>query len=324
MRDIGLVGVPFSGKSTLFTALTRAGSHGGQANVAVVPVPDPRLAVLTEMERSKKTVPAQVRFVDVPGGVSSAQGLAKLREADALAVVVGCFGSDREPTQELAEVRGELLLADLAVVESALEKATKRAKGKPGAEVDALLRAKEALDGERPLREAGIFDEELGHLKAIAPLTLKPEVVVANLEEGAGLPADLGEAVGVYASIEAETTEMDPEEARALLEEFGVSEPGLGRVIAAGYGALDLITFLTTGDDETRAWEVRRGATAPEAAGAIHTDLQRGFIRAEVISYDELVSAGSMEAAKAAGKVRIEGKDYVVREGDILHVRFAI
>ena len=324
MRDIGLVGVPFSGKSTLFTALTRAGSHGGQANVAVVPVPDPRLPVLTEMERSKKTVPAQVRFVDVPGGVSSAQGLAKLREADALAVVLRCFGADRNPAQELAEVRAELLLADLAVVESALEKATKRAKGKGGPEVDALQRAKDALDAERPLRDAGLSEEELGHLKAIAPLTLKPEVVVANLEEGEETPAELGDAVGVFASIEAETSEMDPEEARALLEEFGVSEPGLERVIAAGYGALDLITFLTTGDDETRAWEVRRGATAPGAAGAIHTDLQRGFIRAEVISYDELVAAGSMDAAKAAGKVRVEGKDYVVREGDILHVRFAL
>ena len=324
MRDIGLVGVPFSGRSTLFTALTRAGSHGGQANVAVVPVPDPRLPVLTEMERSKKTVPAQVRFVDVPGGTSSAQGVAKLRESDALAVVVRCFGADRKPAQELADVRGELLLADLAVVESALEKATKRAKGKLGPEVDALQRAKDALDAERPLRHAELSEEEFAHLKAIAPLTLKPEVVVANLEEGEEPPAELEEAVGVYASIEAETAEMDPDEARALLEEFGVSEPGLERVIAAGYGALDLITFLTTGDDETRAWEVRRGATAPEAAGAIHTDLQRGFIRAEVISYDELVAAGSMDAAKAAGKVRVEGKDYVVREGDILHVRFAI
>ena len=324
MRDIGLVGVPFSGKSTLFTALTRAGSHGGQANLAVVPVPDPRLSVLTEMERSKKTVPAQVRFVDVPGGVSSAQGLAKLREADALAVVLRCFGADRNPAQELAEVRGELLLADLAVVESALEKATKRAKGKGGPEVDTLHRAKDALDAEQHLREVGLSEDELAHLKAIAPLTLKPEVVVANLEEGEEPPSELVDAVGVYASIEAETTEMDPEEARALLEEFGVSEPGLERVIAAGYGALDLITFLTTGDDETRAWEVRRGATAPEAAGAIHTDLQRGFIRAEVISYDELVAAGSMEAAKASGKVRVEGKDYVVREGDILHVRFAL
>jgi ribosome-binding ATPase len=324
MRDIGLVGVPFSGKSTLFTALTRAGSHGGQANVAVVPVPDPRLPVLTEMERSKKTVPAQVRFVDVPGGTSSAQGVAKLRESDALAVVVRCFGADRKPAQELAEVRAELLLADLAVVESALEKGLKRAKGRPGPEVHALQRAKDALDAERPLRDAGLDEQELGHLRGIASLTQKPEVVIANLEEGEEPPDELGDAVGVYASIEAETTEMDPEEARALLEEFGVAEPGLERVIAAGYGALDLITFLTTGDDETRAWEVRRGAKAPEAAGVIHTDLERGFIRAEVISYDELVALGSMDAAKAGGKLRVEGKDYVVREGDILHVRFAV
>jgi GTP-binding protein YchF len=324
MRDIGLVGVPFSGKSTLFTALTRAGSHGGQANVAVVLVPDPRLAVLTEMEHSKKTVPAQVRFVDVPGGISSAQGVAKLRESDALAVVVRCFGADRKPTQELAEVRAELLLADLAVVESALEKGLKRAKGRPGPEVHALQRAKDALDAERPLRNAELDDQELGHLKGIASLTQKPEVVIANLEEGEEPPAELGDAVAVYASIEAETTEMEPEEARALLEEFGVSEPGLERVIAAGYGALDLITFLTTGEDETRAWEVRRGAKAPEAAGVIHTDLERGFIRAEVISYDELVALGSMDAAKAGGKLRVEGKDYVVQEGDILHVRFAV
>jgi GTP-binding protein YchF len=324
MRDIGLVGVPFSGKSTLFTALTRAGSHGGQSNVAVVPVPDPRLAVLTEMERSKKTVPAQVRFVDVPGGTSSAQGVAKLRESDALAVVVRCFGADRKPVQELAEVRAELLLADLAVVESALEKGLKRAKGRPGPEVHALQRAKDALDAERPLRDAGLDEQELAHLRGIASLTQKPEVVIANLEEGEEPPAELGDAVGVYASIEAETTEMDPEEARALLEEFGVAEPGLERVIAAGYGALDLITFLTTGDDETRAWEVRRGAKAPEAAGVIHTDLERGFIRAEVISYDELVALGSMDAAKSSGKLRVEGKDYVVQEGDILHVRFAV
>jgi GTP-binding protein YchF len=324
MRDIGLVGVPFSGKSTLFTALTRAGSHGGQANVAVVPVPDPRLGVLTDMERSKKTVPAQVRFVDVPGGTSSAQGLAKLRESDALAVVVRCFGADRVPALELADVRGELLLADLAVVESALEKGLKRAKGRPGPDVHALQRAKDALDAERPLRDAGLDDQELAHLKGISALTVKPEVVIANLEEGDEIPAELSDAVGVYASIEAETTEMEPEEARALLEEFGVSEPGLERVIAAGYGALDLITFLTTGDDETRAWELRRGARAPDAAGVIHTDLERGFIRAEVISYDELVAIGSMDAAKAAGKLRVEGKDYVVQEGDILHVRFAV
>jgi len=325
VKDIGLVGLPFSGKSTLFTALTRAGAAGGQSSQAVVPVPDPRLQVLTEMERSAKTVAAQVRFVDVPGGTSSAQGIAKLREAEALAVVVRCFGGDATPAAELGNVHAELLLADLAVIDSAVERAEKRAKGRGSPEVDALRRAHEALSAETPLRDTKLEVADLEHLRGIAPLTLKPFVVVANLEEGTEVPAELpADAVGVYASIEAETAEMDPEEARALLEEFGVAEPGLDRVIAASYSAIDLITFLTTGEDETRAWEVRRGAKAPEAAGVIHTDLERGFIRAEVIGYDDLVAAGSMDAAKAAGKIRVEGKDYEVAEGDILHVRFAV
>jgi len=325
MKDIGLVGPPFSGRSTLFTALTRTGSHGGQANHAVVPVPDPRLAVLTEMERSRKTVHAQVGFVDVLGGISSAQGVARLRETDALAIVLRCFGAEAGPVAALAEVRAELLLSDQAVIESGLAKAIKRARGKETSEVDTLRTASDALGAETPLSEAGLSGDQQAELKAIAPLTLKPSVVIANLEEGSSVPADLPEGtVGVYASIEAETAEMDPQEARALLDEFGVHEPGLETVIRACYGVLDLITFLTTGEDETRAWEVRRGARAPEAAGAIHTDLERGFIRAEVIAYDELVEAGSMVAAKQRGKIRVEGKDYLVAEGDILHVRFAV
>jgi GTP-binding protein YchF len=324
MKDVGLVGVPFSGKSTLFTALTHAGSHGGQANVAVVPVPDPRLAVLTGIERSRKTVAAQVRFVDVPGGTSSPQGLARLRETDAIAVVVRCFGAEAAPASELATVREDLLLSDLGVIESALAKAEKKARGKSGPEVAALRAAKSALDAEIPLRGAGLEPEFVTELKGIAPLTLKPEIVVANLEEGTSVPPELADAAGVYAAIEAEVAEIDADEARALLEEFGVKEPGLQTVIAASYRAIDLITFLTTGEDETRAWAVRRGASAPEAAGVIHTDLQRGFIRADVISYDELVAAGSMDAAKASGKIRVEGKDYLVKEGDILHVRFAV
>jgi ribosome-binding ATPase len=325
VKDIGLVGVPFSGKSTLFTALTRTGGHGGRANHALVPVPDPRVDALTEMERSRKTVHAQVGFVDVPGGTASAQGIAKLREADALAVVVRCFGPDAEPASEVAGVRADLLLADQAVIEPALEKAEKRARGKRTPEVQALAAANAALQAEIPLSDAGLSEEHRRELRPIAPLTIKPSIVVANLEEGTDVPEGLPEgAVGVYASIEAETAEMDPAEARALLDEFGVREPGLETVIRAGYRAIDLITFLTTGDDETRAWEVRSGAKAPEAAGVIHTDLERGFIRAEVIAYDELVAAGSMDAAKQQGKVRVEGKDYEVREGDILHVRFAV
>jgi ribosome-binding ATPase len=325
VKDIGLVGVPFSGKSTLFTALTRVGSHGGQANIAVVPVPDPRLAVLTQIERSRKTVHAQVRFVDVPGGTSSAQGIAKLREGDALCIVIRCFGPDARPPDELADVSADLILADAAVIESALDKARKRSRGKETDEVRALAHAHEALTKEAVLRDAGLAPEETVHLRAIAPLSLKPWVVVANLEEGTDVPSDLPDGtVGVYASIEAETAEMDPEEARALLDEFGVHEPGLDSVISASYRALDLITFLTTGEDETRAWEVRRGAKAPEAAGVVHSDLERGFIRAEVISYEDLVMAGSLDAAKHQGLLRVEGKDYVVREGDVMHIRFAV
>src|SRR5712691_9892725 len=198
MKDVGLVGVPFSGTSTLFTALTRTGSHGGQTNVAVVTVADLRLGVLTEMEHSRKTVAAQVRFVDVPGGAASAQGLATLREADALAMVVRCFGPDATPATELETVRADLLLADLAVVESALQKAEKRAKGKPTDDVAALRRAHEALDAETPLREAALLPEEAAELKGIGPLTLKPEVVVANLEEGSEVPDELSGAVGVF------------------------------------------------------------------------------------------------------------------------------
>jgi hypothetical protein len=324
MRKVGLVGMPFSGKSTLFTAITHAGSHGGRDNVAVVPVPDARVEVLAHMERSRKTVHAQVEFVDVPGGISSAHGLAKLRETDALAIVVRCFGPETRPAAELAEVRADLLIADLAVIESALARAEKKARGKPGPEVETLHAAKATLDAERPLREAGLSDAWAQELRGIAPLTLKPEIVVANLEEGAAVPTELNEAIGVYAAIEAEVAEMDPEEAQSLLEEFGVHEPGLQTVIAACYRALNLVTFLTTGEDETRAWQVSQGATAPVAAGVIHTDLQRGFIRAEVISYDDLVAAGSMDEAKHHGRIRVEGKDYVVQEGDIMHVRFAV
>jgi ribosome-binding ATPase len=327
VKDIGLVGVPYSGKSTLFTALTRTGAAGGRANQAVVPVPDPRLKELAALEESERIVPAQVRFVDVPGG-TSAQSLAQLRETDALCVVLRAFGAGQDPGGELVEVTADLIIADLGVVEATLESARRRLKGRgrdARAEVDMLERAHATLSSETLLRDADLSDEERKALKGFSLLTLKPWVVVANLEEGASLPQGLPEGtVGVSAEIEAETSGMPEDEAKALLREFGVVEPGLDRVVSASYRALDLVTFLTANEEEAHAWEVRSGATAPEAAGVIHSDMQRGFIRAEVVSFDDLIGAGGWDAARAKGHMKVEGKDYVVQEGDVLNIRFAI
>lgn len=321
--------MPYSGKSTLFTALTRSGSAGGRANQAVVDVPDERLDVLTRLEKSKKTVPAKVRFVDVPGGLT-AQGIAEYRQTDALLLVVRGFGEDAEPKMELANLEAELLLADLASVEGGVEKARKKARGSQEGktELAALERAHELLEAERPLRSGTFEDQDLKVLRGYGPLTLKPWILVVNVGEGdAGSDrAELGsaDAISISAALEAEVAGLGGDDAAELLQGFGIEEPGLDRVIRASYNALDLITFLTTGEDESRAWEVRRGAKAPEAAGVIHSDLERGFIRAEVVTYDDLVAAGSWDAAKADGNLRVEGKDYEVKEGDILHVRFAV
>jgi GTP-binding protein YchF len=328
MKDIGIAGLPYSGKSTLFTALTRSGSAGGRSNQAVVDVPDERVAVLTDLESSKKTVAAKVRFVDVPGGLT-AQGIAEFRTTDALCIVVRAFGGDADPVKDLGSVEAELILADLASIESGVDKARKKAKGsaEAKAEVVVLERAQALLEEEKPLRDGDFTDpSDLKLLKGYGPLTLKPWIVVANVEEGGELPAGLPDhAVAISASLESEVAGVeDPEEAKELLAGFGVEELGLDLVIRSSYRALDLITFLTTGEDETRAWEVRKGAKAPEAAGAIHSDLERGFIRAEVVGYDELVEAGGWDKAKANGKLRVEGKDYTVSEGDILNIRFAV
>lgn len=325
MKDVGIVGMPYSGKTTLFTALTRSGSAGGRSNQAVVEVPDARLPVLASLHDSKKVVPAKVRFVDVPGGLT-AQGIAEFRQVDALCIVLGAFGGS-DPAEQLASVEAELLLADLASIEAGVEKARKKARAQPEtrAELEVLEQAHGLLDAEQVLRAGEFDDAALKLLRGYGPLTLKPWVVVANVAEGADAPSGLPtEALAISASLEAEVAGMDPEEARELLAGFGVEEPGLDLVIAACYRVLDLITFLTTGEDESRAWEVRRGAKAPEAAGVIHTDLERGFIRAEVVSYDDVVEAGSWDTAKSKGLLRVEGKDYVVAEGDVLNIRFAV
>ncbi len=329
MKSVGIIGMPYSGKTTMFTALTKAGSAGGRSNQAVVEVPDERIDTLARIEASKKRVAAKVRFVDVPGGLT-AQGIAEFRNMDALCIVVRCFGAGADPGGELASIEAELVLADLANLENGLGKAQKRARGSAEGKVEAgvLTRAYAWLDGERPLREADLDDDDLKVLRGYGPLTLKPWILVANVAEdamGPGAPERLVEtAISINASLEGEVAGLDDSDAAELLEGFGVAEPGLRRVIAACYRALDLITFLTTGTDETRAWEVRRGAKAPEAAGVIHSDLERGFIRAEAIAFDDLVLAGSWDEAKARGRLRVEGKGYTVQEGDVLNIRFAV
>lgn len=333
MKDVGIVGLPGAGSSTIFTALTALpGAAPGRSNQAMVPVPDARVDHLSELHRSRKSVYASLRFVETSGmvrkgargsgGALSAELLGHLRAADALLLVARAFdGAD--PNADVADLTLELIYADLASVSNKVQRDAKIARTpEEKRALVTLERAQAALERGEPLRTEPWDDDDRIAFQGLALLTLKPYLVVANADE-TSRPAPEG-MVSVAGALEAEVAGMDAAEAAELLESFGLAERGLATVIRALYEQLSLLTFLTAGETESRAWEVRRGATAPEAAGVIHSDFQRGFIKAEIVAYDALVAEGSWQAARAKGLVRQEGKTYIVQEGDVVEFRFAV
>jgi ribosome-binding ATPase YchF (GTP1/OBG family) len=326
--SVAIVGPPASGKTTLFNALTRG---RGSSGVGMVDVPDPRVDRLTAAVQPKKTVYAQVRVADAPAG-SKAQQVAAAREADVVLQVARCFGPDPDPRGDLASTTVDMVVADLASVERRLEIAVKEARAnKAGAAVEAqsLEKAKEWLDAGRPLRTAGFDAAAHDALAPLFPVTLRPAVYVANVADDptAGAPVrdaaheDGVEAAVVAAALELELAELDAAEAAEYRGSYGIEESGLDAVAQAVWRAGGLITFFTAGEPEVRAWPCRRDAPAPEAAGVIHTDFTKKFIRAEVTTVDDLVAAGSMEALRSAGKLRVEGREYKVQDGDVVYFR---
>jgi GTP-binding protein YchF len=358
----GIVGLPNVGKSTLFNALTRAGIAAENypfctidPNVGIVPVPDPRLAALAAIARPEKILPTTVEFVDIAGlvaGASQGEGLGNkflshIREVDAIAHVVRCFDdpdvvhvSGRvDPSSDVAIINTELALADLETVERAMQRAEKMAKAMDKDAMrwrDSLARIRASLDQGVSVRAQALDGFERERVRELQLLTAKPVMYVANVAEGgfAGNPhldalrqlaADEGsEVVPVCAAIEAEISELDEGDRAAFLADLGLEEPGLDRIIRAGYRLLGLLTFFTAGPKEVRAWTVHAGATAPQAAGVIHTDFEHGFIRAETIAYEDYVALKGEAGAREAGRMRLEGKEYVVREGDVMHFRFNV
>nr|WP_255672929.1 redox-regulated ATPase YchF [Glycomyces amatae] len=354
--SIGIVGLPNVGKSTLFNALTRSEILAAnypfatiEPNVGVVAVPDARLPKLAEMYDSEKTLPATVTFVDIAGLVKGAsegagkgnQFLSNIRETSAIAQVVRVFEDGNvthvdgkvSPVDDIETINTELILADLQTVENALKRLEREARMNKDAraKLEAVQTAREVLDGGKTVFAAGLDTELLYDLHL---LTAKPFIYVFNVDEDQVADEELAarlramvapaQAVVLDAKFESELIDLDEEEARELLESTGQSEPGLDRLASVGFETLGLQTYLTAGPKESRAWTIKKGATAPEAAGEIHTDFQRGFIKAEIVSFDDLMEAGTMQAAKAAGKVRMEGKDYVMADGDVVEFRFNV
>lgn len=347
---IGIIGRPSCGKTTVFRALASADGQtsraGGKSDTRVVEVPDARLQTLADMYRPRKVTPAAVSFVDpiLTGqtGTRFAESLlALMRDADALAHVIGVFGGDADPLGDFSDLNNEVLLADLAVVEKRLERVTKDL-GKMKQpdlqrEQQLLRRCQEALEAECPLRRLPFGEAERKVLRGFGLLSGKAQLVVLNLDEArrpaAGelardfsekLADDNVQVITVYGQIESEMVQLAPEEAELFQQDLGLQESGLDRFIRASYKLLGLRSFFTVGEKEVRAWTIPQGAAAQQAAGVIHSDLARGFIRAEVIHFDDLVASGSMAKGREAGKLRIEGKTYPVQDGDVLTIRFNV